>query len=129
MSLLLTSICLLYINGIWDFVSSISILLTLATERTRYIADAHLGLWIRPEDRDNQAAVILMSALLMQWCWTRICAGMDPVNRWQDAAYTYWLEASLVGVTAAYGRMHVWPSVAVVFLCIGCALIVMNPLY
>ena len=108
-------------NAVWDLVSGLGILVYVGTGRMKHLADAHLALWSTDDDRDNKTASVLMACLVLQWAWMRLITAVDPVNHWQDAVYSYWLEGSLVAAAVFVGRMHRGSGAAVVALCIGCA--------
>ena len=87
----------------------------------KHLADAHLNLWISEEDRDHKITSIVIACIIIQMAAVRSSAAMDPVNRWPDATFTYWLEGVMVGGAAIMGKLHAFPSAMVLILCIGCA--------
>jgi hypothetical protein len=116
---------LLFANAIWDLVTGLGILIYVGTGRLKGLADLHLGLWKNEEDRNNSAASVLMGCLVLQWSWMRLITALDPVNHWQDAVHSYWLEGMLVGTATIVGRMHTPSGSVVVVLCAACAAVVL----
>jgi hypothetical protein len=117
---------ILFANAIWDLLTGLCTLVYVVTGRLKPIADLHTDLWICEEDRNNSASIVFVGCLVLQWSWMRLITAIDPVNHWQDAVYTYWLEGMLVGVAAFAGRMHARAGCVVVLLCAVCAAIVLG---
>lgn len=115
----------LFINAIWDLLTGMAILIYVGTGRLKFVADTHLGLWNSDEDRNNDTASVLMGFLLLQWSWVRMITSVDPIDHWQDAVCTYWLEGSLIGLATFSGRMYKLSGYTVVVLCIACAGVVL----
>ena len=117
---------LLFANAVWDLITGLGLLIYAGTARLKGLADLHLGLWTNDEDRRSDTVAVLMGCLVLQWSWMRLITALDPVNHWQDAVYSYWLEGMLVGVAAFAGRMHQREACVVVLLCAACAAVVVS---
>ena len=115
----------LFVNAIWDLVTGAAILIYVSTHRLKWLADTHLGLWNNEEDRNNDTASVIMAFLLLQWSWVRLITSLDPVDHWQDAVYSYWLEGALIGLATFSGRMYTLSGYTVVVLCVACAGVVL----
>ena len=117
---------LLFANAVWDLITGLDLLIYAGTARLKDLADLHLGLWTNDEDRRSDTVAVLMGCLVLQWSWMRLITALDPVNHWQDAVYSYWLEGMLVGVAAFAGRMHPREACVVVLLCAACAAVAVS---
>ena len=103
------STTLLFLNSLWDLLSFVAISARIRLGRCLWLADAHLGLWVRDEDRENHAASAIMAILLLQWSLTRMLGALSgPTSDAAcfDASATYLLEAALVAVETMFGNMH-----------------------
>ena len=123
------STTILFINAIWDCISSISIYTRTWTGRCMWLADAHLALWINEEDRANHAASTIMAILLAQWSLTRMHGALTgPMSDEAciDATATYAFEAVLVGVEMVTGNMHASSGLFVVAVSIVCWALVLR---
>ena len=116
---------ILFANAIWDIITGLGILIYVGTGRLKGLADLHLSLWSSEDDRNNDTASVLLACLVLQWSWMRLITALDPVDHWQDAVYSYWLEGMLVGTATIVGRMHTPSGSVVVVLCAACAAVVL----
>lgn len=119
----------LFANSIWDFISSVSIILNIAFRRCSFLSSAHLALWVDEENRTNHAACAIMAILLMQWAFVRLrgaLAGPLSVAACTDSTLTYALEAALVTAEVAIGNMHGPSGWFVVVSCVVCWALVMR---
>jgi hypothetical protein len=101
------STTILFLNSIWDLISFLSIC-SRHLPCCRLLADAHLGLWTDELDRANPAAAAAMATLLLQWALVRLrgaASGPASDAACVDASATYVLEAAMVAVGVARGRM------------------------
>lgn len=123
------STTILFINALWDFASFVSISASSWTSRCLWLADAHLGLWIDENNRENHAASTVMAILLAQWSIVRMhgaLAGPMSDAACFDATATYALEAIMVAVEVSLGNMHGLSGWFVVVLCLVCWALVLR---
>ena len=105
--MLTISTIILFFNSLWDLVSFIAICARIRLGRCRWLADAHLGLWVREDDQTNHATSAIMAILLLQWSVIRLhgaLSGPTSDAACFDASGTYLLEAALVETVS--GNMH-----------------------
>jgi len=112
---------ILFANAIWDIITGVGILIYVGTGRLKPLADLHLSLWVDDDDKNNDTASVLLGCLVLQWSWMRLITALDPVDHWQDAVSSYWLEGTLIGIATFIGRMHTVAGSMVVLLCAACA--------
>ena len=111
---------MLLINAAWDLVASFAMMVFFSCGYLENIASMHLRFWVDAEDQRSGPATLLMAFLVLQWSWVRLTASVAFHDRWGDAAFTYWLEGTLVGICTLLGKMHTGRGAFVVFMCFFC---------
>ena len=120
---------LLFANGVWDFISALSICFFISYRWCAAVANMHLGLWVNVEDRVNEKVAAVMVILLIQWGFIRFHGSLvGPVSEATcvDASFTYMLEAALVLVEVVAGNMHQTLGWFTVVACVVCWMIIMS---
>ena len=98
---------MLLMNGVWDFISFISICIN--TSCCAPIAGMHLGLWLDQLDQTNPAAIFLMSLCMLTLCTARVCVCIDE-SLWSVAVFSYFIEFLFGSVGARLQRSVCSPS-------------------
>ena len=96
---------MLLMNGVWDFISFISICIN--TSCCAPIAGMHLGLWLDQLDQTNPAAIFLMSLCMLTLCTARVCVCIDE-SLWSVAVFSYFIEFVFGSVGVYLGLLHIY---------------------
>ena len=92
--------CLVGVNAIWDFVSTIAIAL-----RYEPIARWHTDLWASDDDRTNPAARSLMSWFVLTLGLARLAAVIDPATHLTCGILSYVIEGWFALTASSDGTM------------------------
>ena len=112
---------LLAFNAAWDFVTGAGLLMHVATGSFQCLADKHLCLWISDQHKTDPVLSSLTGLVVIQWGVSRAFAAADISSRWQDATSTYIIEGLAIGAGALAGKLHGFPSMLVLAMCLACA--------
>ena len=92
-------------NGVWDFISFISICIN--TSCCAPIAGMHLRLWLDQLDQTNPAAIFLMSLCMLALSAARVCVCIDE-SLWSVAVFSYLIEFVFGAAGVYLGLLHIY---------------------